>query len=246
MANGDFVAYYRVSTAKQGASGLGLEAQQDSVRNYLKGTAKLVGEFIEVESGKKSDRPALQQALRLCRLHNARLVVAKLDRLARSVNFLSNLMESKVDFVAVDFPEANRLTIHILSAVAEHEAVMISARTVAGLKALKARKDSKPLGGDSNHAVKIAVHAEKGRLAGLAVRQELAAARLSDVLPFIRDMQATGNTSLRKIAEGLNEKGFKTARQGEWSAVQVMRVLNQAQASSHGYTGLQGHTEGTP
>jgi DNA invertase Pin-like site-specific DNA recombinase len=232
MANGDFVAYYRVSTVKQGASGLGLEAQQEAVRQYLKGgISKLVGEFTEVESGKKSNRPALQRALRLCRLHNAKLVVAKLDRLARNVNFLSSLMESKVDFIAVDFPEANRLTIHILSAVAEHEAVMISARTVAGLKALKARKDSKPLGGDRNHAVKIAVHAEEGRLAGLAVRQKEAADRALDLMPTIQAMKDSGVTSLRKIADGLNQKGFKTARGGEWSAVQVMRVLNHLQAA---------------
>ena len=208
-----------------------MEAQQDAVRHYLKGgNSNLVGEFTEVESGKKSNRPALQQALRLCRLHNAKLIVAKLDRLSRNVNFLSNLMESKVDFVAVDFPEANRLTIHILSAVAEHEAVMISARTVAGLKALKARKGSKPLGGDSNHAVKIAVHAEKGRLAGLASRRKKTSDRALDLMPTIKAMQDSG-LSLRQIAAELNGKGFKTARGGDWGAVQVMRVLNQAQAA---------------
>jgi DNA invertase Pin-like site-specific DNA recombinase len=162
-------------------------------------------------------------------LHNAKLVVAKLDRLARNVNFLSNLMESKVDFVAVDFPEANRLTIHILSAVAEHEAVMISARTVAGLKALKARPDSKPLGGDKNHRVKIAVHAEKGRLAGLASRQKSATDRALDLMPTIQSMQDNG-LSLRQIAAGLNEKGFKTARGGDWGAVQVMRIVKQLAA----------------
>src|ERR1700735_4834305 len=147
MANGKFVAYYRVSTAKQGASGLGLESQKESVRSYLNGGRwKMVDEVTEIESGKRNDRPALARALALCRVHNATLVIAKLDRLARNVNFISNLMEAGVEFTAVDFPQANRLTIHILAAVAEHEAVMISLRTKAALAAAKAR--GVVLGGD--------------------------------------------------------------------------------------------------
>src|SRR4051812_8938522 len=120
---GKFIAYYRVSTDRQGKSGLGLEAQQEAVRSYLNGgNWQLVAELVEIESGKRSDRPKLQEALKLCRLHGATLIIAKLDRLARNVAFVSNLMESGVDFVAVDFPQANRLTVHILAAVAEHEA----------------------------------------------------------------------------------------------------------------------------
>ena len=139
MAQG-FIAYYRVSTARQGHSALGLEAQRQAVRDYLNGASRqLVGEFVEVESGKRSDRPKLAEALRLCRLHGATLVIAKLDRLARNVHFVSSLMESGVDFVAVDFPQANRLTVHILAAVAEHEAKMISERTRAALQAAKTR-----------------------------------------------------------------------------------------------------------
>lgn len=123
MAEGRFVAYYRVSTARQGRSGLGLDAQQAAVRGYLNGgTWSLVCEVVEVESGKRSDRPKLTEALRLCRLHKATLIIAKLDRLARNVAFVSALMDSGVEFVAVDFPQANRLTVHILAAVAEHEA----------------------------------------------------------------------------------------------------------------------------
>src|ERR1700734_4365543 len=138
--DGKFVAYYRVSTAKQGASGLGLEAQQESVRSYLNGGRwKMVDEVTEIESGKRNDRPALAQALSLCRLHKATLIIAKLDRLARNLNFISNLMESAVEFTAVDFPQANRLSIHILAAVAEHEAAMISARTKSALQAARAR-----------------------------------------------------------------------------------------------------------
>src|SRR6476646_7003751 len=118
MAKGAFVAYYRVSTARQGASGLGLEAQRKAVADYLAGSnCEIIGEFTEIESGRKDDRPKLQEALRACRLRRAKLIIAKLDRLARNVAFISNLMESKTEFVAVDFPEANRLTVHILAAV---------------------------------------------------------------------------------------------------------------------------------
>src|ERR1700722_8536094 len=166
MTNGKFVAYYRVSTAKQGASGLGLEAQQDSVRTYLNGGRwKMVDELTEIESGKRNDRPALARALALCRIHKATLIIAKLDRLARNVNFISNLMESGVEFTAVDFPQANRLTVHILAAVAEHEAAMISARTKAALQAAKAR--GVVLGGNRGN---IAVLASVGAKVSAAKR----------------------------------------------------------------------------
>src|SRR3954449_713724 len=140
MANGRFIAYYRVSTQAQGANGLGLEAQRAAVLAYLDGGSwHLAAEFVEVESGRKDDRPELAKALAACRRLGATLVIAKLDRLARNVAFVSNLMEAGVEFVAVDFPQANRLTIHILAAVAEHEREMISARTKAALSAAKAR-----------------------------------------------------------------------------------------------------------
>ena len=134
------IGYLRVSTQQQGHSGLGLEAQREAVQSYLNGGSwTLAAEVTEVESGKRNDRPELDRALGLCRLYGATLVVAKLDRLARNVAFISKLMESGVDFVAVDFPQANRLTVHILAAVAEHEAAMISQRTRAALAAAKAR-----------------------------------------------------------------------------------------------------------
>jgi DNA invertase Pin-like site-specific DNA recombinase len=228
MANGKYVAYYRVSTAKQGKSGLGLEAQQEAVRSYLNGGRwKMVAEAIEIESGKRNDRPKLAEALALCRVHGATLVIAKLDRLARNVNFISNLMESTVEFTAVDFPQANRLTIHILAAVAEHEAAMISARTKAALGAAKAR--GVILGGDRGN---IAALARVGAKVSAAKRSAKAENRAHDLLPVIRSAQESGASSLRQIADVMNECGIKTARGGEWSAVQVQRVLSRETASA--------------
>ena len=130
-----YIAYFRVSTDKQGYSGLGLDAQRAAVQAYLtQGAWALQAEFTEVESGRRADRPVLARALAACRGQGAILVIAKLDRLARNVAFISNLMDSGVEFVAVDFPQANRLTLHILAAVAEHERDMISARTKAALE----------------------------------------------------------------------------------------------------------------
>lgn len=222
MAKGKYVAYYRVSTAKQGASGLGLEAQQESVRTYLNGGKwTLINELVEVESGKRNDRPKLLEALALCRVHNATLIIAKLDRLARNVNFISNLMESSVDFTAVDFPQANRLTIHILAAVAEHEALMISARTKAALGAAKAR--GVKLGGNRGN---IAAQSRIGAKASAAKRSAASASRSNDLAPVIREIKSAGAQSLRQIAHELNTRGVPTARGGEWSAVQVQRVIS--------------------
>jgi DNA invertase Pin-like site-specific DNA recombinase len=135
-----FVAYFRVSTDKQGASGLGLEAQRSAVARHVAGQeGVIVAEFEEIESGKKNDRPQIAAALAACRVRRACLVIAKLDRLARNVFFISSLMESGVDFVACDNPHATKLTIQILAAVAEHEREQISQRTIAALKAAKAR-----------------------------------------------------------------------------------------------------------
>src|SRR3954452_22464497 len=137
MMNGKVVTYCRVSTARQGRSGLGLEAQRAAINAYLNGgNWQMVAEYVEVESGKRTEnRPQLLEALSMCRLHRAKLVIAKLDRLARNVAFVSALMESRVKFVAVDLPEANELTIHIMAAMAEHEAKAISQRTKVALAA---------------------------------------------------------------------------------------------------------------
>ncbi len=185
------------------------------------GDWSLVSEVIEVESGKRNDRPKLAEALRLCRTRKATLIIAKLDRLARNVNFISNLMEAEADFVAVDFPQANRLTVHIMAAVAENEALMISARTKAALKAAKAR--GVKLGGD--RAGIIASQSQKGVAASAAIRAARSKKHAADIMTTIREAQANGATSLRKIADYLNRHSESAPRGGSWSAVQVSRVL---------------------
>jgi len=220
VSEGRFVAYYRVSTKRQGASGLGLEAQQAAVHGHLRGHVEaLVAEVVEVESGKRNDRPKLAEALRLCRLHKATLIIAKLDRLARNVAFVSALMEAGVDFVAVDFPQANRLTVHILAAVAEHEAKAISERTKAALVRAKAR--GVKLGGARNH---LAATAPKAHAASLAVRRAKAEDRAADLLPVIVEIRARGASSFRAIADALNARGILTARGRQWKPMQVSRI----------------------
>lgn len=223
MATGAFVAYYRVSTAKQGASGLGLEAQREAVRSYLNGGSwKLVAEVTETESGKRADRPKLAEALRLCRLHGATLIIAKLDRLARNVAFVSNLMDSGVEFTAVDFPKANRLTVHILAAVAEHEARAISDRTKAALIAAKAR--GVRLGGDRGNLASVR---HLGTAASVARRTAKATDRAGDVSPIIRELQASG-ASLRTVAAELTARGIPTPRgAGAWTAMGVKRAVER-------------------
>jgi DNA invertase Pin-like site-specific DNA recombinase len=227
MAKGKFVAYYRVSTRRQGVSGLGLEAQQKAVRDYLDGGRwQLVEEVIEVESGKRDDRPQLARALDLCRAWRATLVIAKLDRLARNVEFTARLMNSGVEFVAVDFPQANRLTIHILAAMAEHEREMISARTKAALAAAKAR--GVKLGGDRGGLN------DKARRAGNAgsakVRGRMASERASSLLPVLGRLKSQGVKSAQALARALNEEGVPTVSgTGRWQANSVQRVLRRAQ-----------------
>jgi DNA invertase Pin-like site-specific DNA recombinase len=217
-----FIAYYRVSTKKQGVSGLGLDAQREAVRCYLASVnGHLVAEFTEVEHGTRrgNGRPQFAAALALCRLQRATLCIAKLDRLARNVAFISNLMESNVEFTACDFPQANRLTIHVLASVAEHEAEMISTRTKVALAA--AKRKGVVLGGDRGNTHLIY---RKGARQSAKVRSEQAQRRTTDLIPVIEALKAEGAVSLRDIADGLNQRGIPTARGGEWSATQVMRL----------------------
>ena len=222
--NGKFVSYLRVSTQRQGKSGLGLQAQREAVNGFLNGGRwTLVAEVIEVESGKRSDRPKLAQALSLCRLHRATLLVAKLDRLARNVAFISALMEAGVKFRVVDMPEVNDMVVHILASVAQGEAKAISDRTRVALAAAKARGTS--LGGLRWNSSSIA---PKGQKASLRSRREKAAKYRADVLPVIQEKQRHGAETLRGIADALNADGTPAPRGGQWSAVQVQRILNAA------------------
>jgi DNA invertase Pin-like site-specific DNA recombinase len=215
-----YIAYYRVSTQRQGKSGLGLDAQRKAVNDRLCGQANLIAEYTEVESGKRNDRPRLAEALAACRLHRTTLIIAKLDRLARNVAFVSNLMEAGVEFEAVDFPQANRLTIHILAAVAEHEARMISDRTRLALAAAKAR--GVRLGGFRGRAGTCNDLAR-----ARATRTDEAVRRASDLRGTILEIQHNGAQSLCAVASGLNQRGITAPRGGEWSAAQVKRVLSR-------------------
>jgi DNA invertase Pin-like site-specific DNA recombinase len=211
MAQGSFVAYYRVSTDRQGRSGLGLEAQQEAVRSYLNGGDwELVGEFVETESGRKNARPELDRALALCRKRKAKLVIAKLDRLSRNLAFIARLMDAGVEFIAVDNPHANKLTIHILAAVAQHEREMIAERTRAALQAAKARGTR--LGWHGAEQLAPAYQAE-------------AVERAQALAPVVAEIRAAGASSLRAIAAGLNARNIPTPGGGQWSAQQVKRVL---------------------
>jgi DNA invertase Pin-like site-specific DNA recombinase len=222
MAQGSFVAYYRVSTAKQGASGLGLEAQRESVARYLNGGDwSIVAEFTEVESGRKADRPELAKAFAACRLYGAKLVIAKLDRLSRDAHFLLGLEKAGVEFVAADMPGANRLTVGIMAVVAQEERRMISERTKAALAAAKA--NGKKLGG--NRGVVLSAEAQE---AGRMAQASRATARAADLAPVIAELRAAGITSLGALARALTARGIPTSRGGEtWSPMQVARVMQR-------------------
>ena len=221
---GKFVCYYRVSTARQGKSGLGLEAQRAAVATYLNGgNWQIVEEFTEIESGKNSDRPALDKALAAARLHRAALVVSKIDRLTRNVAFLSRLLEAGVDVRFADLPQiegaTGRFMVQMMVSVAELEAGMISKRTKDALA--QAKKRGVVLGG-----YRGAKPTAKMRARSTAVVQARADGRAADIAPTIKALQAGGATSLRAIAKGLNEQGIPTAKgNGTWSAVQVARTL---------------------
>jgi DNA invertase Pin-like site-specific DNA recombinase len=207
------IAYYRVSTKKQGHSGLGLEAQKAAVTHY--GTP--VAEYIEIETGRKANRPQLKLALAHARQLNATLVVAKLDRLARNVLFTATLMESGVEFIAADMPQANKLTIHIMAALAEQEATMISERTKAALAAAKARGTK--LGGNRGGG---------GWLPNSPHHQALKRARFQEkyehVLPIITLLRERGESE-QKIADELNRHGYHTAKGNTFRQSSVHNIL---------------------
>lgn len=212
------VAYFRVSTQKQGASGLGIEGQKACVTQYAKRIGgNIVKEFTEVESGKKNNRIELSAAIAEAKRTGSVLVIAKLDRLARNAGFIFTLKEAGVNFVACDIPEANTLTVGIFAVLAQHEAELISSRTRSALAAKKARGEK--LGTPANLTTEAR---EKGREAhsrNAANNQNTITAK--GYAKLLRDSKAT----LRQIADTLNAEGFKTPRGGQFSAVQVTRLL---------------------
>ena len=219
---GKYVAYYRVSTLRQGRSGLGLEAQQQAVREFLIGNgAEIVAEFTEVESGSKSDRPELDRALAACRLRGATLVIAKLDRLSRDAAFLLNLQKANVRFVAADMPEANEMVVGIMAVVAQAERKMISDRTKAALAAAKRRGVKLGNNNLTDGARRL------GSSASAQARGKRAAQRAADVAPTMRELMSTG-LSLRQVAASLNEMGVLAPRGGWWHASSVRNALRLA------------------
>lgn len=212
--NGKFVAYYRVSTVKQGQSGLGLEAQKAAVEKYLNGgNWDLTAEFVEVESGKRKNRPQLNAALALCKKQKATLIIAKLDRLARNLHFISGLMEARIEFLAVDNPTANRLTVQILAAVAEEEARAISARTKAALASAKARG---------------VILGKYGAVLGKA-NHERAVTTANVLTATIEKIRGEGIKTVRGIAHALNARGVATPQGKQWHSTSVQRLLQRVQ-----------------
>lgn len=221
---GKFVSYLRVSTQRQGVSGLGIEAQRKAVLDYLNGGGwKLVAEFVEVESGKDADnRPELERALVACRVHGATLVVARLDRLSRNAAFLLTLRDSGADFVAADMPGANGMTVGVMALVAQQTRETISASTKAALAAAKAR--GVKLGTPRN--LNRPGLREKGSRAGNAARVEAANRFATDLASTIRELHAAGIVSLNGIARALNDRKIPTPRRnGKWTATAAKRIL---------------------
>ena len=224
------VAYYRVSTARQGASGLGLDAQRAAVEGLCaaRGWELIAPPFQEIESGKRMDRPELLKALDRAKLTGARLVIAKLDRLSRDAVFLLTLQNSGVRFVAADMPDANELTVGIMALVAQSERKAISTRTREALSAAKARGQRL---GNPNGAAAFR-RAGKGNTAALGAVTANASARAAELVPTVERLRAGGVASLGGIAAALNDDGILTARGGRWHASSVRNLLARIDAQS--------------
>jgi len=217
-----YVSYLRVSTERQGQSGLGLEAQRAAVATHVNCHGTLVKEYVEVESGRRHEnRPQLTAALRHAQATGAVLIVAKLDRLARNVAFLASLMESGVEFIAADMPMANKLTIHVLAAVAEHERGMISTRIREAMAAAKARGVvfGNPYGARALRGL--------GNAAAVEATIKAADRHRDRIMPIIETIRAEGITTLLGIAGELNARGILTARGGRWYAKTVSNLLTR-------------------
>lgn len=208
-----YIAYFRVSTERQGVSKLGLEAQQFSAKQFVSGKGEIVGEYVEIESGKKCAREQLQAAIDHVKKINGTLLILKLDRLARNVFFIAKLMESKIDFVCVDNPSATPFVIHILAAVGENEAKAISERTKAALASLKRRGIKL---GNPNPDVAAMNHG------ATAAKEKFA----EKIIGIVREIQSTGIKTLQGIADCLNRRGYQTRTGKQWFPATVKNLLN--------------------
>lgn len=224
MTQGKFVSYLRVSTGRQGRSGLGLEAQRVSVTDYLNGGDwQLVAEVVEIESGKDNERPELQRAFDLCRDYGAKLVVAKIDRLTRDAAFLLSLRDAGVDFVAADMPDANRLTVGIMALVAEQEREAISKRTKDALAAAKARGVQLGAYRDGQFVGRAGTEEDAQRAREARVRASAVFAR--DKQRLLQEANSDGSASLQAIARWFNDHGVRTpSGRGQWTATAVRRL----------------------
>lgn len=216
-----YVAYLRVSTQKQGYSGLGLEAQREIIQKYLCGKNP-IAEYVEIESGRKKDRPKLKEALTLCRKDGATLIVAKLDRLARSVSFLSNLLESGVEILFCDFPQANKMMLHILSAISQYEAELIATRTKSALKAKKARGYKL---GNPEHLLDKHEQAIQNSIKTCKEKADNNP-NYKRAVAILRTLVKEKHT-LQEIADILNKEGFVTSQGCSFSKSTVYKLIKR-------------------
>lgn len=224
-----YIIYYRVSTKRQGIHGLGMDAQTKMVQDYINANpGQILGEYREVESGRKKNRPELKKALAHAKLGHATLIIAKLDRLARNVAFIANLRESGVEFICCDQPHATKFTIHILAAVAEQEVDMIRERTKAALAAYKARGGLLGAKHPNYKPISLEVRARAQKL-GSEANKTAAITTYQDVLPMMAAARRAGD-SYAKIASHLNRMSWPTRCGKTWTATQVMRVLKRAES----------------
>jgi len=214
-----FIAYYRVSTQKQGASGFGLDAQKASVLNYIAHNGNIIiGEFTEIESGKQDNRPELQKAINLTKEKNGTLVIAKLDRLSRNMTFISSLMDAKVKFICADMPEATELTIHIFASLAQWERKKISQRTKEALDAKRIREPEHKFGTPANLTNEAILKAHS-----VVSNNARTSQSVRHAYHFIKSSKESG-MSYQSIALALNKEGYTTRQGKQFHAMQVLNI----------------------
>jgi len=225
------IAYHRVSTAQQGRSGLGIEAQQAAVSSFIASQGyDLIASFTEVESGKHDQRPELEKAIHRAEVTGAKLVIAKLDRLSRNASFLYELKAAGVDFIAADMPEVNTLTLGVMIAVAQHEREVISERTKSALRVAKKRLEAQGKRLGNPNGAEALRRAGKGNTAAVKTIQDNADFYAQRLKSVVEDIQAEGNTSYKAIADELNRQHIKTRRGGRWWPTTVKNLIERTQS----------------